>query len=226
MKLEYRVVHSRRRTVAICLLPDGSVEVRCPWRTSLEYIDQFVQSKQAWIDKKSASLKSQSIERSDFKIEIGDTIRYLGKRYPIVGSTIPGVSFDGQMVRMPFLTEKDKVKKGIILLYKQLAKAYIPEQVAFYANKFHLHPNAIGIHSASTRWGSCSGKNHLNFSWKLMMSDPECVQYVIIHELAHTIEHNHSSRFWDLVAKMMPDYKEAVRRLRLLEKELQKEDWK
>jgi predicted metal-dependent hydrolase len=87
------------------------------------------------------------------------------------------------------------------------AKVYIPARVAHFSALMELQPERVTITSARTRFGSCSGKNRLCFSWRLMQYPPEAVDYVVVHELAHIRHKNHSSAFYDLVARYMPDFK-------------------
>ncbi len=86
------------------------------------------------------------------------------------------------------------------------AKKEIPQKVMFYANKMGLYPTGIKITSARTRFGSCSGKNSICFSWRLMEYPDEAIDYVVVHELAHIKEKNHGPAFWNLVRQYMPDY--------------------
>ena len=90
---------------------------------------------------------------------------------------------------------------------RQWAKAYIPSRVAHWAQRMGLQPAAVKITSARTRFGSCSGKNSLCFSWRLMLYPPEAIDYVVVHELAHIRHHNHSRDFWAFVVSVMPDYR-------------------
>ena len=108
----------------------------------------------------------------------------------------------------PPLTETE------IARLKAEARAYLPVRVGELARRFGFSYTGVGITSAETRFGSCSGKNRLNFSYRVMRYSPRAVDYVILHELAHTVEHNHSPRFWQLVARCMPDYREAERELK------------
>ena len=97
---------------------------------------------------------------------------------------------------------------------KAIAKRIIPEKVEKYSKIMGIIPEHVSINSAKTRFGSCSGKNRLNFSCRLM-SYPECaIDYVVVHELAHIKHHNHSKEFWALVEKYMPDYKERKKLLK------------
>ena len=90
---------------------------------------------------------------------------------------------------------------------RALAKAYIPQRVKYFSGVMGLEPTAVKINSAKTRFGSCSGKNSLNFSLYLMLYDEAAIDYVVVHELAHILEKNHSDRFYKIVEKYLPDYK-------------------
>ena len=94
------------------------------------------------------------------------------------------------------------------------ALAYIPERVKYYAPIVGVNYTRITIRNQKTRWGSCSSKGGLNFNCLLMLTPPEVVDYVVVHELCHRKEMNHSKAFWDEVEKALPDYKSAKRWLR------------
>lgn len=83
----------------------------------------------------------------------------------------------------------------------------IPERVGFYARQMNVNYGRITIRNQKTRWGSCSGKGNLNFNCLLMLAPDEVVDYVVVHELCHLIEMNHSKEFWMQVERVMPDYK-------------------
>ena len=97
---------------------------------------------------------------------------------------------------------------------RRQAKAYIPQRVALYAPLVGVTPAGVKITSAQKRFGSCSGKNSLCFSWRLMQYPPAAIDYVVVHELCHIHHHNHSPAFWTAVAAVMPDYKERQALLR------------
>ena len=91
--------------------------------------------------------------------------------------------------------------------YRRRAAEVIPARVAHFAPLMGVTPAGVKITSARTRFGSCSGKNSLCFSWRLMQYPAEAVDYVVVHELAHIRHHNHSADFWAFVASVMPDYR-------------------
>ena len=95
-----------------------------------------------------------------------------------------------------------------IKILRQKAKDVIPKKVSYFSKLMGVEPTGIKINSAKKRYGSCSGKNSLNFSLYLMDKDERFIDYVVVHELAHIVHHNHSKEFYALIEKYMPDYKE------------------
>ena len=110
--------------------------------------------------------------------------------------------------RFSSLTDED-IKK-----LKKLAKSVIPKKVEQYAEIMGLKYGRITITSAKTRFGSCSSAGNLAFSYRLMTYPEEAIDYVVVHELAHLVELNHSSRFYSIVAAVLPDYKERRKLLK------------
>lgn len=96
----------------------------------------------------------------------------------------------------------------------QKAKEILPSKVSYYSKLMNLYPTALKITAATTRFGSCSGKNSICFSYLLMRYPDEAIDYVVVHELAHIKHKNHSSDFYDLVKKYLPDYKEREKLLK------------
>ncbi len=94
------------------------------------------------------------------------------------------------------------------------AKKYIPGKVEYYAKELDVTYGRVTIRHQKTRWGSCSTKHNLNFNCLLMLAPEHVREYVIVHEVSHLIEMNHSKRFWKLVEKMLPDYKESQKWLK------------
>ena len=97
---------------------------------------------------------------------------------------------------------------------RALAAEVIPQRVAHYSRVMGLVPTGVRITGAQKRFGSCSGKNSLCFSWRLMQYPPEAIDYVVVHELAHIRHHNHSAAFHALVAQTLPDHRERRALLR------------
>ena len=98
---------------------------------------------------------------------------------------------------------------------RQRAKEVLPGRVAHYAAIMGVTPTSVKITSARTRFGSCSGKNGICFSLYLMQYPEEAIDYVVVHELAHIRHHDHSPAFYAEVAKVLPDYKERMKLLKM-----------
>ena len=103
---------------------------------------------------------------------------------------------------------------------RQQAKDILPDKVNAFAHQMGVQPTGITITSAKTRWGSCSGKNRLSFPYRLMLLPEPLIDYIVVHELAHIREKNHSPRFYAVVERYLPDYRERQKQLRQLQKEL------
>lgn len=97
---------------------------------------------------------------------------------------------------------------------KEKAKRLLPERVAYYAPIMGVEPKSVRINTAAKRLGSCSGDNRINFSCRVMMYDSDVIDYVVIHELAHIKEHNHSKRFYAIVESYCPDYRNIIKKIK------------
>lgn len=171
--LEYELVRSKRKTLALYVRRDGRLEVRAPLRTSKSYIDDFVIKKRDWIESTRSKLQARQTAK--------------------------------QVIR---LTAKEE--SG----YKKQAKACLQAKCAYFSQIMGLRPSEVKINGAKTRWGSCNRKGGINFTYRLLFVPEELVDYVVVHELAHLKEMNHSDRFWSVVEWTMPDYKTRRRLLR------------
>ena len=101
-----------------------------------------------------------------------------------------------------------------MLITQLKAKETITKRASYFARLMGVSYRNITIREQKTRWGSCSSEKNLNFNWKLILAPPEVLDYVVVHELAHRKEMNHSKAFWNIVERYLPDYKERRRELR------------
>lgn len=215
--IEYEIKRSRRKTLAIHIKPDGKIEVRCDYSVKDAIIREFVQSKEKWINNHLERIA----QRKKSPLVFGSKALYLGKEYEIVAAN--GQSyFDGKKI---YINRDMNIYTVLGNFYKTSAQTLLPSMVRAKEQVMNLHANKIGITSAKTRWGSCSGTNNLNFSWRLMMAEPEVIEYVIIHELAHIKEKNHGKQFWRLVEKYEPYYREMQDKLKHLADRINTDGW-
>ena len=158
---------SRRKTVAMEILPDGKVLVRAPYLMPTDDIKAFVLKNEGWLEKHLAKLEKAQ-EKADAA---------------------------GDRLTMEELKE----------LAGRAVKE-IPERVSYYAGKLGVTYGRITIRNQKSRWGSCSSRGNLNFNVLLMLTPPEVVDSVVVHELCHRKEMNHSKRFYEEVLRVYPEY--------------------
>ncbi len=202
-----KIIRSKRRTLALEIEPDASLIVRAPQRISLDYIEQIVQKKRLWIQSKQQLTREKHAKIQSNGFVNGEGFLYLGHTYPlsIVNNNVPFL-FDNK-----FLLSKDHLPKGRKLFidwYKKAAYQKIGDRLDWHSSISGLKYNKFGITSAQKRWGSCNYKNNLSFSWRLIMTPWRIIDYVVVHELVHTVEKNHSKRFWNKVKLLDPNYQD------------------
>ncbi len=165
MTIEYKVIYSNRKTLALQMTDEGPV-VRAPIGCPESHIRQFVADHERWLVRKLVELRARQIIESEIEPLTIDELNELAER----------------------------------------ALEVIPERVAYYADLLGVTYGRITIRNQRTRWGSCSAKGNLNFNCLLMLTPPEVVDSVVVHELCHRKEMNHSSAFYAEVLRVFPEY--------------------
>lgn len=160
--IDYEILRSARKTIAIQVKPDGIVVVRCPRRMKTEEIHSFVRSKSDWIEKHVAAIRKEQ--------------------------------------QPPFAQED-------IALLKRNTRELVESRTAHFAPLVGAEYGRIAIRAQHTRWGSCSSKGNLNFNCLLCLVPTEVLDYVVVHELCHRKQMNHSAAFWTEVERILPDYR-------------------
>jgi len=225
VNVNYVLKRSKRKTVAIHITREAMVEVRAPFHVPKAVIDSFINEKEPWIAKHLAIKERLNSEKAHFAVVYGDMILFQGKEYPVKDREGNRTGFDGVCFYLPPNLTATKIKDTLIQIYKGLSKKTLRQKTEYFAKHMNVSPSAVKVGNAKTHWGSCSNSNSINFSWRLIMADEQTIDYVIVHELAHIKEHNHSLRFWSIVEAVLPDYKERQKTLRGLQERLSKEDW-
>ena len=205
-----RLVRSRRKTISIIVERDGSVTVRAPLHLAETRILAFVESHRDWIDRNQSRVLAAGPMPSKRYLQ-GELFLFLGKTFPlnILPRQRPALIFDGENFKMSE-SALPKAEAAFIRWYKAQAVAFIFERAAALAKKNDFHYQKIRISSARTRWGSCSSRGTISFTYRLIMAPPEVVDYVVMHELVHTQIHNHSRKFWVRLEELMPGYKNQL----------------
>jgi predicted metal-dependent hydrolase len=199
-----KLVRSNRRTLSLIVEPDGTLTVRAPSRMTEADIRRFIDVKADWIKRKQAVARKEAI--AAHRYVDGETFLYLGKEIPLrlLQDQRPALVMDGtfKLTRSAW----PQAESVFEAWYKKQARAVLTERAEFFARKYRFNLGKIRITSARTRWGSCSAKQTLSFTWRLVMASLEVIDYVVVHELCHLRELNHSRSFWAQVESILPDY--------------------
>jgi predicted metal-dependent hydrolase len=223
---QYNLIRADRKTVSLKITKDGNVEVRAPRSAAKTWIDEFVRSKEKWIEQRLVAVQERQEQREEFTVTYGSRLLWRGAEYPLIGETEGNrIWLDDAGFHLPAGRDADTLKYNVIRLYKIYAKPYLTERTLHFAKLMGVLPAAVKVTDAKTRWGSCSGKKSINFSWRLMMAEDDVIDAVVVHELAHIKEMNHSPAFWAIVESILPDYKQRQAKLKALQKKLAAEDW-
>lgn len=210
-----QLILSERKSITLTIESDGRLVVRAPVRLPQSDIQRFVDQHADWVREKRAYLEAHPpAVKHHFKS--GEHFSYLGQ--PVRLELIPRTTSRQSLRYIPASDGKEAVfemvkttqaqaRELLASWYKQQARKVCSEKVVSIAKKYGFQYTRLRISSARTRWGSCSSKGTLSFTYRLVMLPPEIIDYVVIHELVHTVEHNHSARFWGRVEALMPDFK-------------------
>lgn len=206
MHLEYNVIYAARKTLTITVERDRSVVVRAPHGTPREQIDAIVERKKLWLYEKISHVQKHDRPLKPREFISGSTVLYLGKNYRL---EIISEDFDGVLFDQKFLISKASAARAPELLrewYMRRAKERFTPLALTYARHMGVRYNDILISDLKYRWGSCTPKNNLNFNWRLIKAPLRVVEYVVVHELTHLLESNHTADFWAVVRNQLPDY--------------------
>lgn len=211
----FTLIRSKRKTIGLIVQRDGSLVVRAPLHAGRSQIEQVVLEHQEWIHRKRAEILAKPAPPAPKLFIDGELFQYLGRCYPleIVASARPRLQFSAGHFLLARAALPD-AREAFLAWYKTQAKTVFNERVAQLAKRYGFSYRQVKINSARTRWGSCTSKNNLNFTWRLVLAPSDVIDYVVIHELVHTVTKNHSPRYWERVKQIMPDYRRHVKWLK------------
>jgi hypothetical protein len=207
-----KLIRSRRRTIALMISSEAMLVVRAPLKTSLDYIEKLVWQKSSWIEKKQKFVLGNIQNSQAKKFVHNEEFYYLGEIFKLrIVDHQKIVLADYLYFPEKFLTQ---AKIQMIKWYQKKALEIISERASYFSGLTGWEYRKLSITSAERRWGSCGPKRTVNFSWKLILAPLSVIDYVVVHELAHIPERNHSIRFWNKVESVLPDYRLARKWLR------------
>ena len=215
-KLDYTVdiIRTNRKKTASISIFRNKVKIVVPLRISEKGINDILDSKKPWI---IAKLKEKDLVSTNCpkRYVNGELFPYLGRKYPL--AVILGKQNSIKLKRgylNIFISKNEKnfsqlAKKILLEWYFAKAKKLLTQKTYMFCERIGVMPNTIIIKDYKSKWGSCSIKGDIRYNWRIIMAPNKVVDYLVIHELCHLLEHNHSQRFWQQVSIYCPHIKES-----------------
>lgn len=206
----YQIRHSRKaKYLQLRINSINQLELIIPKRYSLKDAEKFLHNRINWIKKYQKNLVNN---KSNFYL-FGNLIQI--KQHFNLFLEKHKVKVDKNILCFESPSESKFTIEDLYNSYlKKIAEEYLPKRVTDLAFKYGFNVNSVKIRRQKTRWGSCSSKGNLSFNYKLIKFRKEVIDYVIIHELCHLREMNHSKKFWELVHNSCPEYKTLKKELK------------
>ena len=214
---------TRARHVRLEIKRETGLTAVIPRFYSIRRLHDLLKIKQAWVLRNLTAYSNVRSPSVGKEVKTGDVILYLGRELKVLTT---GKSGKTDRVRLEpdrvIVCNSDKQKLNAVLeqWYRIQAAKLIKEKTEKWRARLHVSYNRLTIRGQKSRWGSCSHKGNLSFNWKLLMAPEPVIEYIIIHELTHLKEMNHSQRFWQLVAERCPRWCEHKKWLKTHESEL------
>ena len=205
---------TNRKTTDIVIERNGIIAVRPPRDLSPEQVDAVVESKRLWIYRNLAQWRDLNVTAVVREWVNGETFIYLGRSYRL--ALVADQDVDLKLKEGRFCLKRSLIEQGgegaarraFEVFYSVKGEKRISQRVADFAPKVGVVPSGTVVKGLGYRWASCTKGNALAFHWKCMMAPPKIIDYMVVHELCHLHQRDHSDAFWNEVDKVMPDYRE------------------
>ena len=211
-----RVRRGRRtRHVRLHVDEQGAVTASIPARFSAERLDPIVRERADWLHDVLTRMEQKSRD-TQVDLERGDPVRWLGRWIPTTlerGGRRPVVRLEEDRLHLR-VPEGEDAYDALVAWYRREARGIFEERVAAWSELFGLTPGKVSVREQRTRWGSCTHKGDLSFNWRLVLAPEWVLDSIVVHELCHIDELNHSSRFWALLDERFPEHEAASEWLR------------
>lgn len=207
------IIRTNRRSLSLTISKNGELIVRAPKRLSMEYIYSFIKQKEKWILNKQNNIKNSNVQNYNFIN--GSEYLFCGKVYrKIEINKLKDIEIADDNIFFPANLDSYQTKIIAVKWYTNLTKEILKNRVEYFANIMQVDFSAIKIDNSKTRWGSCNQNGVIKFNLRLSMLPHKVIDYIIIHELSHLIEFNHSKNFYRIIESVMVDYKKYKQMLK------------
>lgn len=219
--IQYKIIYSARRTLAISILPDATVIVRAPYRTSEKTITKLVDAKASWIVKHTEKFKNNIQRKPERFFTDGEKHLYRGleSALRVQKTSKPYCRFVDHTIEIGIACPEEAraVKHILYQGYRLEANRIFPEtlrRILQEKESYGFRVSELKIRTMKSRWGSCSSRGVITLNTELIRLPEVYLEYVIMHELCHLKHHNHGTRFYELLSELSPGWQELRKELK------------
>lgn len=214
--IDYQLTRSKRRKSVAIQVSSTGVEVKAPYRVSSREINAFVLSKEHWIKQKLSTVQQRQQQIPSLRGINGEKLNYLGRPKVIQLSTgarhkvlMQGDCIQVIVSRRTQPDQREKTSKRLIEDWlKQQALNLLTEKSIQLAARINRKPSLVKVRRTKSKWGHCTLTGELQYNWLIILAPDEIVDYLVSHEVAHLVHHNHSANFWLLVEQLCPNWRQ------------------
>ncbi len=207
----------RIKTVSIKIV-DGSVYATVPDKMSSFRISELIKKRKLWIKRKLIE-ESKIVISKPKEYVSGESFTYLGKNYrlKVISNSQSDVKLIGGYIEVgvPKKLKKNTIRESLLEWYQTHAIERLTEKTKRYAKIIGVSPKIISVRDYKSQWGSCSRDSKISYNWRLIIAPHNIVDYVVVHELCHLLEFNHTKNYWRHVSNNFREYKKSRDWLRL-----------
>jgi predicted metal-dependent hydrolase len=208
---KFQITRSNRQSISLQISHNGELIVKAPYLVPKFVIERFITTKRDWIHT-HMDLATKYNPKNKSTVTVGDEYSFLGKEYLIQTGSGKEITLTQTLNIPKFLMFRANVE--LTQWYISQAKNIITDRVKYQNTIMKTDYRRITYSDTISKWGSCGADNSLQFNWRLVMAPLVVIDYVVVHELAHTKEKNHGRKFWDIVSRYKPAYRQYVKWLK------------
>ena len=206
------IERSNRKTLSLVIMKDGNVVIKAPLKISDNVINHFIEEKQNWLKEKLDLIKEnkskfqQVIEKKEFLL--------YGNRYNLLFGPVKTVEIGNNFeIILPEKYRQESIKY-LKTWYKSVAKEIFSDRLKIFEEKIQVESKGLKVGDSVSNWGYCNSKGIIMLNFRVIMLPPKLIDYVIVHELCHLREMNHSKKFWNQVSRYLPNYNELKHQMK------------
>lgn len=219
IRIKYEFRRSKRRTIGF-LVNENGLRVTAPRWATLKSVEEAIKKKESWITSKLHYFLHQYKKRVEtpLQLENGATLPYFGNNLLLrrQHGPVDNILLNDATKELIVTTSnmaQSAIEEILRAWFQEKARQFFAERMPVYAAILGVNYRSFSLSSARQRWGSCSISGNIRLNWRLVYFSPSLIDYVIVHELAHLREMNHSKRFWEIISQAYPDYRAARKAL-------------